>query len=72
MRGCVDIHASTNVYKTSCLLQMSGEKEAEKMIHRRCPLLSPLENYSLAFANTSGQQSDGYIRGGGELNHSKS
>lgn len=53
--GAVDKHATTNVHKTRCLLQMSGEKEAEKNDPSSVlSASSQLGNYSLALLTRQG------------------
>lgn len=61
----VDKHATTNVHKTSRLLQMSGEKEAEEMIHHQSPLLSFSQSVSQSQLGNSSLASDENVRGWG-------
>lgn len=70
MGGCVNIHANTNVYKSSRCQARKRQRLRPSAVSLS---LSSWEKKQLftSFANTSGQHSDENIKRGDELNHSK-
>lgn len=69
MGGCVDIHANTNVYKSS-----RGQARKRQRLRPSAVSLSSWgkkKQLFTSFANTSGQHSDENIKRSDEMNHSK-